>query len=157
MHPEIRRRRLAWLLVAAQLILITVLVLVPAPRTWPTPTWLAVLGVILVLMGGVIAAIAARALGPGFTASPLPSQQARLATTGVYRYVRHPIYAALLLAGVGVVLVAGQLARAGVWLALLALLWLKAGWEERELRQRFTEYADYAARTGRLLPRLRRG
>ena len=39
---------------------------------------------------------------------------------------------------------------------LVLLLTVKARWEEARLMKRFRGYADYAARTPRFLPRLRR-
>lgn len=73
-------------------------------------------------------------------------------TTGAYAGVRHPIYAALLLGGAGLVILGGRPARMAVWLALLALLWAKTVVEERKLSERFPDYRAYAARTPRLLP-----
>lgn len=81
---------------------------------------------------------------------------AQLRTTGVYACVRHPIYSGLLLGGGGLVLLAGRLTRVWVWLALLALLWLKIGMEERALAARFADYGAYAAATPRVVPSLLR-
>jgi protein-S-isoprenylcysteine O-methyltransferase Ste14 len=39
---------------------------------------------------------------------------------------------------------------------LVLLLTVKARWEETRLMRRFAGYADYAARTPRFVPRLRR-
>jgi protein-S-isoprenylcysteine O-methyltransferase Ste14 len=75
-----------------------------------------------------------------------------LVTHGAYRYVRHPIYAAVLLflwtsviSHLSVVHIAcGVAATAGTMLRIVS--------EERLLIVRYPEYADYAASTKRLLP-----
>jgi protein-S-isoprenylcysteine O-methyltransferase Ste14 len=110
----------------------------------------------MIAVAAVLALAGAVRLGPGLTASPLPSAAAELRTTGVYACVRHPIYTGLLLGGASVVLLGGRLTRVWVWLALLALLWSKTWLEERKLAARFPGYRDYATRTPRLIPDPRR-
>jgi protein-S-isoprenylcysteine O-methyltransferase Ste14 len=75
-----------------------------------------------------------------------------LVTTGPYRYLRHPIYAAVLLflwTGVAV-----NASPPGVALGLVAtaMLALRIVFEERLVRQRYPEYGDYARRTRRVIP-----
>jgi len=146
----------AWSLVVVQLVLLAGLVGLPDERAWSVPGWLVAVAVVMIAVAAVFAVAAAVCLGPGLTASPLPSAAAQLRTTGVYACVRHPIYTGLLLGGAGVVLLGGRLTRVWVWLALLALLWGKTRLEERKLAARFPGYRDYAARTPRLVPDPRR-
>lgn len=143
---------LAWSLVAIQGVLLAVLVVLPGERAWSTPWWLAILAVAMILVAVALAVAGALRLGTGLTASPLPSPAAQLRTTGPYACVRHPIYAALLFGGAGLVILGGRPARVAVWLALLALLWAKTVLEERKLSERFADYRAYAARTPRLPP-----
>lgn len=75
-----------------------------------------------------------------------------LVTTGPYRFVRHPIYAAVCLFAV-----AGALAHVSFTAVGLALLVFVGALgrmlpEERMVAQRYPEYADYAARTRRMIP-----
>jgi protein-S-isoprenylcysteine O-methyltransferase Ste14 len=146
----------AWLLVAVQLFLLAALLVLPGGRGWATPWWLIAGSTLMITAAGLLALAGAVRLGTGLTASPLPSDRAELRTTGVYAWVRHPIYAALLLGGAGVVLLAARPSRIWVWLALLALLWGKSVLEERALTRRFPDYQGYAANTPRLLPSPRR-
>ncbi len=148
-----RERVIAWTLVTLQLVLLAGLVVMPGPRRWTASGWLAAVTVVMIGAAGVFAVAAAGNLGRGMTASPLPSAAAQLRTTGAYAYVRHPIYTALLVAGAGAVLLGGRLSRVWVWLGLLALLSIKARFEEMHLARRFPGYRAYAASTPRLIPR----
>jgi protein-S-isoprenylcysteine O-methyltransferase Ste14 len=80
-----------------------------------------------------------------------PRGEAVLAT-GPYRWVRHPQYAAaLLLIWAGVLSHVSVLSVVtGVVVAALAAVRIVC--EERLLRERFPDYAAYAARTRRLVP-----
>jgi protein-S-isoprenylcysteine O-methyltransferase Ste14 len=118
----------AWSLVAIQMMLLAGLVWLPGYRVWSVPGWLEALAVVMIAVAAALALAAAARLGPGLTASPLPSAAAELRTTGVYACVRHPIYTGLLLGGAGFVLLGGRLTRVWVWLALLVLLWARPGW-----------------------------
>jgi protein-S-isoprenylcysteine O-methyltransferase Ste14 len=79
----------------------------------------------------------------------------RLCTRGPFRYVRHPMYAGWIsLIAPGVVLMLNRWIFVG-WLAVLHPLWhALVGREERTMEHLFGDvYRDYAARTGRFLPR----
>lgn len=84
-----------------------------------------------------------------FSANPT---EGKLVTTGPYRYLRHPIYVAVLLffwTGIAVHPSTGSLAAGLVATAATLARMLS---EERFLRQRYPEYADYARRAKRLVP-----
>lgn len=78
----------------------------------------------------------------------------RLITHGIYQRIRHPMYLALLLYGLGQALVLPNwLAGPSYLVAMLLLVALRLGPEERMLRATFAaEYEAYAARTCRLFP-----
>ncbi len=75
-----------------------------------------------------------------------------LIETGPYVWIRHPMYAALLLTGLALVLNAPTPARWAIWALLAANLVAKLLYEERLLVAAFPHYAAYQRRTHRLIP-----
>ena len=78
----------------------------------------------------------------------------RLITQGVYRYVRHPMYAALFLYSIGQALVVPNwVVGPSYFVAFGILFTLRIGAEERMMLETFgVEYAAYMARTKLLVP-----
>lgn len=90
---------------------------------------------------------------PGnFNIRPTPRAGGTLVTSGPYRWIRHPMYTAALLAAAGAAAVSRQPLDVVLWLALLGVLAAKAVIEERALRVRFPGYGQYMSRTTRFLP-----
>jgi protein-S-isoprenylcysteine O-methyltransferase Ste14 len=78
--------------------------------------------------------------------------EGKLVTTGPYRYVRHPIYAAAFyFVWIGV-LSHLSLVNAALGALLTAGLVVRISAEEQLLREKYPEYADYARRTKRIIP-----
>lgn len=75
-----------------------------------------------------------------------------LVTTGPYRFVRHPIYAAILLFVWTGVSANWSLHAVALGLLATAMTFLRMIFEERLVRERYPEYADYAQRTRRVIP-----
>ncbi|HEX5332936.1 MAG TPA: isoprenylcysteine carboxylmethyltransferase family protein [Cellulomonas sp.] len=145
-------RVIARLLVAGQGVLLVLLVVVPGRGGWSVPGALVVLSGVGTAVGLGIVLVGGTALGRGLTATPLPNEHAQLRTTGLYRFVRHPIYSGLLLASAAFTLGTGSVTRLVVLVLLVLLLTMKARWEEVRLARRFDGYAAYAARTPRFVP-----
>lgn len=113
-------------------------------------------GLALFAAACAVGAAAGRALGRAYAPNPtiLPGQQ--LVTHGIYRWIRHPLYTALLLFALGMPLILRSLwgAAAGL-LIIVPSLWLRVRQEEALLVEAFgDDYRAYMARSGRLLPRL---
>lgn len=77
---------------------------------------------------------------------------AQLVTAGPYRLLRHPMYTAVLLFALALVLGAPTLLRGAVWAGLLVNMVLKLHYEELQLTRRFPAYQAYCRNTWRLLP-----
>jgi len=77
----------------------------------------------------------------------------KLVTTGVYRWVRHPMYASLLWLAWGVFLKRPSVAALGLAALASGCLWLTARAEEAEDIAFFGDaYRDYMRRTRRFVP-----
>ncbi|HYM21167.1 MAG TPA: isoprenylcysteine carboxylmethyltransferase family protein, partial [Candidatus Kapabacteria bacterium] len=87
-----------------------------------------------------------------FRVSPIPKTDARLVTSGIYKYIRHPIYTGLLVAVLGFAINAENAIAYILWIILAADLITKIRFEEALLAKQFTEYAEYKKRTKRLVP-----
>ena len=75
-----------------------------------------------------------------------------IVTSGPYRFLRHPIYAAILLFAAAGLAARPSWAAAGFGALLLAGALTRALAEERLLVERYPEYGDYARRTRRFVP-----
>ena len=86
--------------------------------------------------------------------SPALRRNAELQTKGVYRFVRHPMYTAVLIF-CGTYVLPDLTVHGGVlWLSLVLVLRIKIYYEERMLKMRFPGYGQYASRVKRLIPYL---
>lgn len=147
---------LGWAFVAVQAVLLVALVALPSRDDWPVPSWLRAVGTGMVVAGIVLVGVASLRLGSSLTPTPVPNQRGSLATTGLYRFVRHPIYSGVLTITVGLVVGSGSVATLVVGLITVAFFNVKAAWEEDRLAARYPGYAAYAGTTPRFVPKPRR-
>lgn len=144
----------AWALVGTQFGLIVGLVFLPAGDLWNRGGVSAALAATAVVGGVLLAGAAGLRLGPALTPLPIPKEGVDLVTSGLYRWVRHPIYTGVLLAATGLVIWGASPAHIIGLLALYAVLFAKSVGEERMLAERHEGYAGYTLTTGRLVPRV---
>lgn len=98
-----------------------------------------------------------RALGKSWSGLLEIHQDHALVTNGPYRLVRHPMYSAFFLSGIGFFLLSANWCIAAIYMPALAFMcWDRVSSEEEMMIERFGDlYKEYTTRTGRLLPRLR--
>jgi protein-S-isoprenylcysteine O-methyltransferase Ste14 len=135
------------LLVACQL---TLLALLAATTNWSD---LSLPALLLFLASFLLAGWAVKVMRMGhFNIRPTIKSGAVLITHGPYRYIRHPMYASLLLAGLGLLLITFTWPRLVGFFALWVVLYLKLRIEERLLAEHFPDYSLYQKRSHRLFP-----
>lgn len=104
--------------------------------------------------GGVLLGLwAVSANKPGnFNIRPVTKSGGKLVEHGPYLVIRHPMYLALILVGLGGAIASRQIAAWTSWVALTAVLVAKATLEEKALLRQVAEYRQYCAKTWRFLP-----
>jgi protein-S-isoprenylcysteine O-methyltransferase Ste14 len=111
------------------------------------------IGLALFTLGGVLRIGPVFTLGRRFTGLVAIQEGHRLVTGGLYRFMRHPSYAGLLLSTAGYVLVFRCWLGLLLVAAMLAVLIARMNAEEALLEGEFgEEYASYKRRTWRLVP-----
>ena len=72
---------------------------------------------------------------------------------GLYRWIRHPQYLALSLAGLGLAILWPRFLTIVLWTVMVGLYWMLSKDEQRRMVDQFGDrYASYMARTGAFLP-----
>lgn len=141
----------SWLLVAGQMILIALLASPVKELYQGSATDL--LGVSLVVLSVIIALWAYVSMRAGtFTVMPEPTSSATLTQAGPYRYVRHPMYSAVIIGGLGAAISHADVISLVQLLALTGLLIVKLVREEHYLSKRYPDYAEYKNRTSAIVP-----
>ena len=157
--PWWRGERGEWY-VAIQAALFLLIVFGPATASWlpgwpaGTTAWSLPLGAVLMAGGFVwmIPGAIQLAFGRSLSALPCAENTATLIDTGVFAFVRHPMYCGAIWATFGWGLWSQGVLTLGYAVLLTAFFDLKASREERSLSKRFPAYADYRRRVRKLIP-----
>lgn len=141
-------------LVMLQLILFVVIgILIVVDGSVPSSFgWLELVGTFAVALGGYLVWRSAVALGRNLVPMPDPVADGSLIEEGPYRYMRHPIYTAIILMFSGVSLLASSWLGAAGTVGLYALFADKSAYEEGLLRIVYPGYADYVKRVRFRIP-----
>jgi protein-S-isoprenylcysteine O-methyltransferase Ste14 len=114
---------------------------------------IAVLASLLTLAGLLFGIWARTTLGGNWSANVVFKEGHELVLRGPYRYVRHPIYTALLLMLLGWVVLRGTPMAWLLFVIVSAGLWVKLRMEEQMMTRHFPEeYSRYKSRAKALIP-----
>lgn len=108
------------------------------------------IGVDMEYLAVVIEIVALSRLRTSFSQVP---EANRLITSGLYRFVRHPLYTAYVIGFGGFAITVNELMIWGAYLVFVVAEMIRAKAEERVLIQVFPEYEAYRQRTGMFLPK----
>ncbi len=102
-----------------------------------------VAGVAICAVGLVIIAAGFFALGSNIQVAPHTKEGSHLVRSGVYRFLRHPIYTGMALCVAGLWLKAPYVSVAIAGIAVIAFLGVKRRVEERFLVEAYPDYVEY--------------
>jgi len=128
----------------------------PAFADYQLPSWAGWVGTVLFACALVLLWRSHVDLGLNWSPKMVVRQEHTLVTSGVYKYMRHPMYSAHLLWAIAQVLLLHNWIAGPVFLVTSVPLYLfRMPIEERMMLDRFPEeYKLYMSRTGRMFPRL---
>lgn len=140
------RRIKAWLLVIIQFMCIVYLL-------WTTPIIFSLTASVLLLAGFVLIFWAVLAMRKSkLRILPQPAMTAVLITSGPYRFIRHPMYTALITGALGLIIMCPSIWRILTLVILTITLFVKLTLEEKMLAEKFPQYRAYQKKTYRLIP-----
>ena len=135
-----------------------VYIIKPTLMEWtrfPIPSWARWLGAIITCFGMSLEFSTQIFLGKNYSTTLHISKEQSLVTTGPYRYVRHPMYTALITVGIGM----GLLSTSGYFIIPFivtgVVILFRVRREENALIEKFgDEYIKYTKETGRFFPKI---
>lgn len=147
--PDVPLRRGDWL--AQVVALLGANLLVPLSLLPVQSSGAEMFAVIMGVLGLAFSFWAVWHLGPAFSIVP---EARRLVQSGPYRWVRHPLYLAGFLIGLGLLGASFSPSSLGLFLGFVGCQGLRMEYEERVLSEGLLEYPQYRQRTWALLPHI---
>ena len=111
------------------------------------------MGIFVFLMGATVGVLALlrNQLG-NFNIQPKMKENAKLITTGIYAYIRHPMYLSVVLMMLGVLISSPSMVETLFLVLLIMVLVLKAKKEEAIWSEKSLEYLEYKKKTKLFIP-----
>ena len=101
------------------------------------------LGFLLIIISSIVMLIAIKDLGSNLSPFPKPLASGNLITSGVYRYMRHPMYYSLILISFGLFIIKLSLYYLCLTISLAVIIKFKIILEEKYLNKKFKNYLLY--------------
>lgn len=153
--PDLGRRGEGWVVLQVVVIVLVAVAGVPEPAwSGAAGAFSTAMGAALIVVGGLLAYLGSKSLGPSFSPLPSPVDGGRLVDRGIYAGVRHPIYGGIMLGAFGWGLFTGSPLSLILAVGLVVVFVLKSLREEAWLIERYPDYEEYRRRTRRFFPRL---
>lgn len=145
-------KRTDYVFVTIQLILFAIYFLVPLKLQADAKIVYAYAGIVILFTGLFLIMTAIIQLNKNISAFPTPVKNAQLITNGVFKFIRHPIYAGIILSAVGYGLFFSDIFKLMMSFVLLVFFDMKSNYEEQKLSEKFPDYTFYQTRTGKFTP-----
>ena len=100
-------------------------------------------GFLIIIMASIIILISIKDLGCNLSPFPRPIDNGNLITSGIYRFIRHPMYYSLILISFGVFIIKLSLYYLCLTISLALVIKFKIILEEQYLNNKFKNYFLY--------------
>ena len=100
-------------------------------------------GFLLIIISSIVMLIAIKDLGSNLSPFPKPIVNSNLITSGIYRFIRHPMYYSLILISFGFFLTKLSFYHLGLTISLALIIKFKIFLEEKYLNIKFKNYFLY--------------
>ena len=100
-------------------------------------------GVLIIIIALIILLVAIKDLGRNLSPFPRPINNSNLVTTGIYRFMRHPMYYSLIFISFGVFITKLSIYYLLLSISLVLIIKFKIDLEEEYLNNKFKNYLFY--------------
>ena len=101
------------------------------------------LGILIIIIAFVIMLVSIKDLGRNLSPFPRPINNSNLVTTGIYRFMRHPMYYSLIFISIGVFIIKLSIYYLFLTTSLALIIKFKIALEEKYLMNKFKDYLLY--------------
>lgn len=137
------------LFVGTQILLFVVYLIPITPYPLYVPDLLIGISLVVAILGLGVIGLAIVQLKDNLTPFPTPKEKGVLIQTGLYKYIRHPIYTGIILFALGLGVFGESIWKIGIGILLWVLFYFKSSYEETLLMNKFEAYKAYRETTGR--------
>ena len=116
---------------------------IPMKEIMPVNFIFSLLGYLLVIISSIVMLIAIKDLGSNLSPFPKPIVSGKLITSGIYRFIRHPMYYSLILISFGFFLTKLSFYHLVLTISLALIIKFKIILEEKYLNKKFKNYFLY--------------
>jgi len=101
------------------------------------------LGILIMIIAFIIMLVSIKDLGRNLSPFPRPINNSNLVTTGIYRFMRHPMYYSLIFISIGVFIIKLSIYYLFLTISLALIIKFKIALEEKYLINKFKNYLLY--------------
>ena len=116
---------------------------IPQKQIMEVSTFSYLLGCLIIIIASILLLLAIKDLGRNLSPLPRPKNNSNLITTGIYRFVRHPMYYSLIFISFGFFITKLSIYYLFLSISLGLLIKFKIALEEEYLKNKFKNYLLY--------------
>ena len=116
---------------------------IPQKQIMQVSTLSYLVGFLIIIIAFIILLVAIKDLGRNLSPLPRPTNNSNLVTTGIYRFIRHPMYYSLIFISFGVFIIKLSIYYLFLSISLGLIIKFKIALEEQYLNNKFKNYLVY--------------